>query len=409
MSCQRFALSRNRHTLPPNQLSTETPRTLKLASDRLLAQLNLELTGPNVLVLLIHGTTLASALRESRPDLKFTFFTTEHFYFRTLQAFHADSGVVVQPGTTSRVNSEPQSTGAVLDSVSIVCAADPPEQEYDEVIFPTLSGDSSELAQDLMQAAHQRLRSGGRLFASTNNPKDRWVQNQLKAIFSKVEVQKHKQGTVCIATKSSPLKKEKGFRARFAFRQGERLAFVESRPGVFCHRRVDGGARVLIRSLNLLKGTDEQPEFIPHRIVEMGCGSGAVSVAAAIEYPDAVILAVDSDARAIECTLRSAALNEIKSIQTLLTSDGVLPDPGTWDLLLGNPPYYSDYRISELFLQAARTGLREGGRIHLVTKLLEWHQARMEQLFGDVKQHVISDYTVFTAVARNTPGTKTRR
>jgi len=374
----------------------------------LLAQLASELTGPSVLVLLIHGTTLASALREARPDLKFTFFTTEHFFFRTLQAFHSDSEVV--PRTEEADSHGDQGVaGAVTDSVRIVCAADPPDEEYDTVIFPTLSGDSSELAQDLIQAAHQRLRPGGRLFASTNNPKDRWVQSQLKAIFSKVDVQKHKQGTVCIATKSSPLKKEKGFRARFAFRQGERLAYVESRPGVFCHRRVDGGARVLIRSLKLLAASEGQPEFVPQRIVEMGCGSGAVSVAAAIEYPDAVILAVDSDARAVECTLRSAELNEITSIQTLLASDGVLPDPGMWDLLLGNPPYYSDYRISELFLQAARTRLREGGRIHLVTKLLEWHQARMEQLFADVRQHVISDYTVFTAVAKNKPGSKTRR
>ena len=377
-------------TLLPNHLSAETPRTLKSVSDRLLTELSGELKGPNVLVLLMHGTTLASALRESRPDLKFTFFTTEHFFFRTLQAFHADA--LVTP-----------------DAVSIVCAADLPEQEFDEIVFPTLSGDSSELAQDLIQAAHQRLRSGGRLFASTNNPKDRWVQNQLKLLFSKVDVRKHKQGTACIATKTSCLKKEKGFRARFAFRQGERLAFVESRPGVFCHRRVDGGGRALIRSLALLRGTNGHSEFQPQRIVEMGCGSGAVSIAAAIEYPDATILAIDSDARAVECTQRSAALNEITTIQTLLTSDGVLPEPGTWDLVLGNPPYYSDYRISELFLQAARTGLREGGRIHVVTKLLEWHQARMEQLFGDVTQHVISEYTVFTAVARNKPGSKSRR
>ena len=153
-------------TLLPNHLSAETPRTLKSVSDRLLTELSGELKGPNVLVLLMHGTTLASALRESRPDLKFTFFTTEHFFFRTLQAFHADA--LVTP-----------------DAVSIVCAADLPEQEFDEVVFPTLSGDSSELAQDLIQAAHQRLRSGGRLFASTNNPKDRWVQNQLKLLFSK--------------------------------------------------------------------------------------------------------------------------------------------------------------------------------------------------------------------------------
>jgi len=376
--------------LHPNQQTTDSPRTLKFVSDRLLAELSSQLRGPDVLVILMHGTTLASALRELRPDLKFTFFTTEHFFYRTLQAFHADAMVK-------------------SDTINIVCAADLPEQEFDEVVFPTLAGDSSELAQDLMQAAHQRLRSGGRLFASTNNPKDRWVQSQLKTLFSKVDAQKHKQGTTCIATKSNPLKKEKGFRARFAFRQGERLAFVESRPGVFCHRRVDAGGRALIRSMELLKGKDGQAEFLPQRIVDMGCGAGPVAVAAAIEYPTAAILAVDSDARAIECTQRSAELNEITTIQTLLTSDGVLPEPGTWDLLLGNPPYYSDYRISELFMQAARTGLREGGRIHIVTKLLEWHQARMEQLFAEVTQHVISEYTVFTAVARNKPGSKTRR
>lgn len=374
----------------PDFPTYDTPRKLKSVSDRLLAGLSSELNGPRVLVLLMHGTTLASALRESRPDLKFTFFTTEHFFYRTLQAFHADA--MITPNI-----------------VNFVCQPDLPEQEFDEIVFSTLSGDSSELAQDLIQAAHQRLRSGGRLFAATNNPKDRWVQNQLKSLFSKVDVQKHKQGTTCIATKTHALKKEKGFRARFAFRQGERLAFVESRPGVFCHRRVDGGGRALIRSLALLQANDSQQAFQPNRIVEMGSGSGAVSVAAAIEYPDATILAVDSDARAVECTQLSATLNEITSIQTLLTSDGVLPEPGTWDLLLGNPPYYSDYRISELFLQAGRTGLREGGRIHIVTKLLEWHQARMEQLFGNVTQHVISDYTVFTAVARNPPGSKTRR
>ena len=374
----------------PNQQTAESPRTLKFVSDRLLAELSSQLCGPNVLVILMHGTTLASALRELRPDLKFTFFTTEHFFYRTLQAFHADTLIT-------------------SDTIDIICAADLPEREFDEVVFPTLAGDSSELAQDLMQAAHQRLRSGGRLFASTNNPKDRWVQSQLKTLFSKVDVQKHKQGTSCIATKSNPLKKEKGFRARFAFRQGERLAFIESRPGVFCHRRVDAGGRALIRSMELLKAEDGRHEFLPQRIVDMGCGAGPVAVAAAIEYPTAVILAVDSDARAIECTQRSATLNEITTIQTLLTSDGVLPEPGTWDLLLGNPPYYSDYRISELFMQAARTGLREGGRIHVVTKLLEWHQARMEQLFAEVTQNVISEYTVFTAVARNKPGSKTRR
>ena len=363
-------------------------RPLKSFSDRLIADFVGDLRGPEVLVLLMHGTTLASALRDARPELNFTFFTPEHFFYRTLLQYH----------------SEPAGdAAATAGHINLVCASDPPEQDFDEVLFPTLSGDSSELAQDLLQTAHQRLKSGGRLFVSTNNPKDRWVQAQLKTLFSSVVVNKFKHGVACVATKSAALKKVRGFRARSAFRLGERLVYCESRPGVFSHRRIDGGARALIKSLALLKPGGEQAsgsgarQFYPAKIIEMGCGCGAVSMAAAIEYPEAQILAVDSDARAIECTKISATLNEITNVETLHTSDGIVPEPGTWDLLLGNPPYYSDFRISELFLQAAKAALKPGGRIHLVTKLLDWHQARMQQLFASVEAHPIGEYTVFTA------------
>jgi len=393
-------MNRIRKSVPPDldddldddedqdQVQSTESRPLKSFSDRLIADQTADLKGPEVLVLLMHGTTLASALREARPELNFTFFTPEHFFYRTLQHYHSESTAETASGQ---------------GRVSLVCASDPPERLFDEVLFPTLSGDSSELAQDLLQTAHQRLRSGGRLIVSTNNPKDRWIQGQLKSLFSAVVVNKYKHGVVCIATKSSPLKKVRGFRARSAFRLGDRLVYCESRPGVFSHRRIDGGARALIKSLALLKldaqsaTTAESAGFPPTKIIEMGCGSGAVSMAAAIEYPGARVLAVDSDARAVECTAISAKLNEITNVETLQTSDGVLPEPRTWDLLLGNPPYYSDYRIAELFLQAAKSALKPGGRIHLVTKLLDWHQARMQQLFASVEAHPIGEYTVFTA------------
>lgn len=366
------------------------PRTLKSVSDRIMLDLAGELKGPNVLVLLTQGTTLASALRDAKPELNFTFYTPEHFFWRTLNEYH---------GAGSNLSSA--STG----KITLVCAADLPDQTFDEILFPSLAGASAELGQELLQSAHQRLRTGGRMFVTVNNSKDRWVQTQLKTMFSSTVVSKHKQGVACIATKSVQLKKVRGFRARFAYRQGERLIYCESRPGVFCHRRVDGGARALIRSLSLLKpaadGVGNQgSSFEPARIIDMGCGSGAVSMAAAVEFPAARILAVDSDTRAVECTAISATLNGITSVETLLTSDGAVPEPGTWDLLLGNPPYYSDFRISELFLQTAKTALRPGGRIQIVTKLLEWHEARMKQLFKQVTANAIGEYTVFAAVQK---------
>jgi 16S rRNA (guanine1207-N2)-methyltransferase len=354
-------------------------RGLKAASDRLILAAAAELEGPRVLVVLLHGTTLASALREARPDLQFIFYTPEHFFSRTLRSFHDDE------------------TGP--DGCRIVCAAEPPPGPWDSVVFPTFAGDPSEAAQELFQTLHTQLKTGGRLFVSTNNPRDRWIQAQLRPLFHPVEVRKLPRGVLCIATRTTPLRKLRGFHARFGFRHHDRVLVCETRPGVFSHRRLDGGARALIRSLDLIAQQIASGSFPqPARIIEMGSGSGAVSLAAACSFPSADVLAVDSDARAVAATARSAELNQISNVRTLLSSEGASENPGTWDLLLGNPPYYSDFRIAELFLQTARRQLRPGGRIHVVSKPVDWQLARMKQLFTNVEQHSFGDYFVFTAV-----------
>ena len=383
---------------------------LKAVADRLIVAASGELLGPRVLVILLNGTTLATGIRESRPEFKFTFFTPEHFFFGTLQKFHPDCKRVDTQSTA-----EAESTGdgchtiisegsilldgtgsSTASTVRLVCDADPPEEEFDSIAFPTNAIGSSEQTQELLQTCHLRLRTGGRLVVSTNNPKDKWLHAQLRDIFDKVTVSPQREGVVYIARKQSPLKKIKDFRSAFAFRFHDQLVHVQSRPGVFSHRKVDGGARALIKSMDLLLPSDEHPEttFQVQRIADIGCGSGAVAAAAALQYPLARVLAVDSHARAVQCTLATAAANNIDRIDCLLTSDAVLPQPDSWDLFLTNPPYYSDFRISELFIQSARRALRPGGRIHLVTKLTDWHETRLNQLFRDVQTHRIGEYDV---------------
>ena len=375
---------------------------MKAVADRLIVAATGELLGPNVLVILLNGTTLATGLREARNDLNYTFFTPEHFFFTTLQAFHPECQLMVNvtdsPGTMICQGT----SGATGCSLRLVCAMDPPEEEFDSIAFPTNAIGSSEQTQELLQTCHLRLKIGGRLVVSTNNPKDKWLHAQLREIFDKVTVSAHSDGVVYIARKQTPLKKVRDFRSAFAFRFREQLVHMHSRPGVFSHRKVDGGARALIRSLDLLLPSEEsdEPLFDAQRIADVGCGSGAVAVAAALQYPMARVLAVDSHTRAIECTLASASANQIDRVDVLLASDAVLPGPNSWDLFLTNPPYYSDYRISELFVQAARAALKSGGRIHLVTKLTDWHEARLNQLFRDVKVNRIGEYDVLTARKR---------
>lgn len=364
-----------------------TATSLKSFADRLVLECTDQISSGRVLVILLHGTTLASALRAARDDANLCFWTPEHFFWRTLRQFH--SGADTSHGCRPDADA-----AAPRGETTIDCSAELPAGEFDTVIFPTHAGDSSEQAQELFQAAHQRLRIGGRLIVTTNQPKDRWVQSQVNELFPKVEVRRFPHGVAYVATKSTPLKRVRGFRARFGFRHGSHVLICETRPGVFSHRRLDAGARALIKSLELM------PEPAPTSIVEMGCGCGAVSIAAANRFPGASILAIDSDARAIDATRASAELNEIRTIRTLLTSTGEIPLAGTADLLLGNPPYYSDYRIAELFLQTARKSLRPGGRVHIVAKPTEWHDARMKQLFDSVTAHPFGPYTVFVGVQR---------
>ncbi len=63
------------------------------------------------------------------------------------------------------------------------------------------------------------------------------------------------------------------------------------------------------------------------RVMDLGCGSGALAIAAALRADGVQAIAVDSNARALDCTRTNAQLNNVENLQTILNSDG---DLGTW-------------------------------------------------------------------------------
>eukprot|EP00456_Euglypha_rotunda_P073534 TRINITY_DN66_c0_g1_i13.p1 TRINITY_DN66_c0_g1~~TRINITY_DN66_c0_g1_i13.p1 ORF type:complete len:147 (-),score=45.73 TRINITY_DN66_c0_g1_i13:23-463(-) len=123
-----------------------------------------------------------------------------------------------------------------------------------------------------MQQGHLRLVEGGRMVVTTDNDEDQWIHEQLQELFPKVTRRPYrKKGTIYLATKKKPLKKQKDFDTEFAFRDRGRLIKVHSRPGVFSHRRIDLGARTLINTMQI------KPKM---KVLDMGCGVGTVSLAA---------------------------------------------------------------------------------------------------------------------------------
>lgn len=276
--------------------------------------------------------------------------------------------------------------------VHVVCAADLPGDPCDLAAVPISRGGERELSRDLLQQGFDRLKIGGTLLAAVDNPKDTWLQHEIEKLQKGVARMPSRWGVAYRLVKKQPLKKPKDFTCEFAFRDGERLVQAVSRPGVFSHRELDLGARALLETMTV------EPAA---RVVDMGCGCAPVGLAAALRAEGVHVLAIDSNARAVECALAGAKLNGVSERFTAAhDAEGRIKERRSYDLVVGNPPYYSHYTIAELFLQTAKAALRPGGRVQMVTKQSEWFVARMQQLFDDVAEHPARGYVVVTARQR---------
>ncbi len=269
-------------------------------------------------------------------------------------------------------------------NLAIRCEPDFAMQSIDLAALPLVAQGDAEFTRETLQQAHERLDVGGVLLASTDNPRDTWLGEVLQTFGPTVRRTSFADGAVYELIKSAPLRRVRDFTARFAFRDRGRLFDVVSRPGTFSHRRIDSGARHLINAVALVDG---------ERVLDIGCGWGAVSLAAAAHGPNVTVEAIDSNARAIECTRVNAAANGLGAqIVARVEAFGRVTTPGGFDLALGNPPYYADFRIARLFAEAAFAALRPGGRLTFVTKFPQWYLEHLPARFEAVEAVPIKGY-----------------
>lgn len=274
-----------------------------------------------------------------------------------------------------------------LPNLLRLCQSDFPAEETDLAVVFCAARGIAELSRDLLQQAFSRLPIKGRLMAAIDNPDDQWLHGEMQKLFPKVTREPEEDGVVYAAVKSSAAAKLKNFDAEFVFRDQDRLISMHSRPGVFSHRRLDTGARALINAMEI------HPNL---RVLDLGCGSGAVGVAAALRQPTAEIWAVDSNPRAVQCAELSAARNGVTNLTTRLDADGSSLPGGHFDLILANPPYYSQYRLAELFLKTAVQSLNDAGELLLVTKSPAWFREHLPEWFRDVDENQPKEYFVFS-------------
>ena len=292
--------------------------------------------------------------------------------------------------------------GVAPANLTVDCEADFPKGPFDAALIPLRAGADSELAWETLQHAYVELKEGGTLIASVDEPRDHWVAGRMDALFgSRVGRKPADDAIAYVGIKRGPLKKVKTFDCEFAFRDCERLVQAVSRPAVFSHRRLDLGARALLESLSFTEENGLERHFLESgmRVLDYGCGAGTVGIAVALRAKDVKVHFVDSMPRAVQCALRGAEKNGVVGATGAVCHDGML-DVGEFDLALMNPPYYSHFRIAEIFVRAARGGLRRGGRAHFVTKQPEWFLERLPRDFDKVTTRLLRTYDVVSGVRR---------
>ena len=156
-----------------------------------------------------------------------------------------------------------------------------------------------------------------------------------------------------------------GYEAR-----GLRLRF-ETDSGVFSRSRVDFGSDLLINALPPLEG----------RVLDLGCGWGAVGIAAARLNPGARVAFADVNSRALELAERNAGQNGV-------IPQGLPPGMG-FDAVLLNPPVRAGKKkVFELYGESLGR-LNPGGGLYVVIQKkqgLDSSLAQLSRLFGGCAQ-----------------------
>ena len=136
---------------------------------------------------------------------------------------------------------------------------------------------------------------------------------------------------------------------------GRRLRFTTD-AGVFSRDGLDRGTEVLLESLPPLCG----------RILDLGCGWGAVGTALGARYPGLEIVMTDINARAAALARRNLAENGVRA--QVLEGDGFEAVEGLFDAVVTNPPIRAGKAVIYGLFDRARDFLRPGGALYVVIR-----------------------------------------
>lgn len=146
---------------------------------------------------------------------------------------------------------------------------------------------------------------------------------------------------------------ERRFSAEF---MGKTLHF-ETDAGVFSKQHIDPGSMLLCRSL---------PENLHGRVLDMGCGWGAMTVMTLSRSENLKVTMADVNERALALAVRNVRENGMQAEAVL--SDGFSTVEGMFDAVITNPPIRAGKSVIYGMFEDAKAHLLPGGALYLVIR-----------------------------------------
>jgi 16S rRNA (guanine1207-N2)-methyltransferase len=144
---------------------------------------------------------------------------------------------------------------------------------------------------------------------------------------------------------------------RFLYR-GELLTFVVD-TGIFSSHGLDPGTALLIENLTV-RSTD--------RVLDLGCGWGAVGVAAAKTATEGHVILTDVNRRATRVARQNLERNRVRNAEVRAGSLFTPVRNETFDVIATNPPFHAGRELVLRILLGAPEHLNPGGRLVIVGK-----------------------------------------
>ncbi len=128
--------------------------------------------------------------------------------------------------------------------------------------------------------------------------------------------------------------------------------------GVFSAKRLDEGTRLLLENILVEDGA---------RVLDVGCGYGAIGITIAKAYPRTIVYMVDINPQAVKLAKLNARINGVENRVHVLQGDLYQPVKGlVFDTIVSNPPLAAGWNTISRIIQEAPRHLSRGGLLQMV-------------------------------------------